>query len=140
MRQTVCSVLHSNAIQISERRDTNFLFELCDQVVRGNLQLICHVLHGDCLCIGVLQIIQCTDRQATVAGGLFAPDGLTVFANQPFMLLVDFIDAMGVSDDSGADSRNMVIDNRRNSGMHCPNTNNCTGNSRGNSGCLQSLP
>ena len=28
MRQTVCSVLHSNAIQIGQRCDANFLFEL----------------------------------------------------------------------------------------------------------------
>ena len=42
----------------------------------------------------MLQIIQRTDGQVAVAGGLFAPDGLTIFADQPFMFLIDLVDPL----------------------------------------------
>ena len=114
MRQTVCSVLHSDAIQIGKRRDANFLFELRDQMVWGNIQFGCHVLHGDCLRVGVLQIIQCTDRQVAVVGGLFSSDGLTVFADQPFMFLIDLVDGVGIPNDGGTGRGQPVVYNGRN--------------------------
>lgn len=128
MRQTVCSVLHSNAIQIGKRRDANFLFELRDQMVWGNIQFGCHVLHGDCLRVGVLQIIQCTDRQVAVVGGLFSSDGLTVFADQPFMFLIDLIDGAGIPDDGGTGRGQLVVDNRWDPRVHCTDADHRAGN------------